>query len=102
MIDLNRRYVELLIVALFALPIGAHGVVALFTHRIWVSPRNAKPLEMIGSSADLMGLGYLGLAAAMFAVWFTIRGSHRNVGLGLTGLCAIIAGAGFAAALLTR
>lgn len=96
---MKKSYLELLIVALMAVPIGAHGLSAMVTHRLWVSPRFSRSYEMVGTGADLMGLAWLAMAACIFSVWFAIRSSHRRLGLVLVALFAVAAAGAFAGAL---
>jgi hypothetical protein len=95
----RRSVVELALVALLALPVGAYGLSVLLSHRIWVSPRRGEPFELIGSGANLMGLALVGVSVALFAGWCGLRTSHRGLGLGVAGLCLAIAGACLAMAL---
>jgi hypothetical protein len=99
---MKGRFVELLIVALMAIPIGAHGLSALISHRLWISPRHSKPYEMVGLGADLMGLAYFGVAACLFAVWFGLRSSHRKLGIGVTVLFALVSLGSFGGALYVQ
>ena len=96
---MKKSHIELLIVALMAIPIGAYGVSALLAHRMWVAPRNARPFEMVGSGAVMMGLAYLAMAVGLFSVWFAFRTPYRKSGFAVTGLCALLAGVCFAMAL---
>ena len=87
---MKKSHIELLIVALMAIPIGAHGLSAMIAQRLWVAPRFSKPYEVIGIGAVLAGLAWLAMSLCLFATWFTIRSSHRKLGIGLIGFCAAV------------
>ncbi len=64
-----------------ALLVAARGIVAFVTHHFWVAPKYSAPHEVVGSAADVLGLGYIGLASILIAGWVTSLPGQRKIGL---------------------
>jgi len=82
-----------------ALVFGARGLSAIWLQSYWLAPRNSAPRHFEGAQAVLLGLGEIGLAAAIVGAWLWFSRGRRHAGAALAGLGALAAGGGFAAGL---
>lgn len=92
---MKRQHLELLIVAPLALLLAGRGAIAILQQSMWEAGKTSPPQLLTGSTAQLAGLGYVGLGLLLFSAWVIGRPHWRGRGIALALVASLLTVAGF-------